>query len=62
MVIKAAGEAKSIIIRGEALRENPAFVELQIVDRWDGVPPQIIGSGGSVMLTLPELQNRRNKN
>ncbi len=62
MVIKAAGEAKSIIIRGEALRENPAFVELQIVDRWDGVPPQIIGSGGNVMLTLPELQNRRNKN
>jgi prohibitin 2 len=58
-VIKATGEAKSIVIRGEALKENPAFVELQIVDRWDGVPPQIIGSGGNVMLTLPDLQNRR---
>jgi len=58
-VIKATGEAKSIVIRGEALKENPAFVELQIVDRWDGVPPQIIGSGGNVLLTMPDLQNRR---
>ncbi len=58
-VIKAAGEAKSIVIRGEALKENPAYVELQIVDRWDGVPPQIIGSGGNVLLTMPDLQNRR---
>jgi prohibitin 2 len=58
-VIKATGEAKSIVIRGEALKENPAFVELQIVDRWDGVPPQIIGNGGNVMFTMPELQNRR---
>jgi len=58
-VIKAAGEAKSIVIRGEALKENPAYVELQIVDRWDGVPPQIIGGGGNVLLTMPDLQNRR---
>lgn len=58
-VIKATGEARSIVIRGEALKENPAFVELQIVDRWDGVPPQIIGSGGNVLLTMPDLQNRR---
>jgi prohibitin 2 len=58
-VIKATGEARSIVIRGEALKENPAFVELQIVDRWDGVPPQIIGSGGNVMMTLPDLERRR---
>jgi prohibitin 2 len=58
-VIKATGEAKSIVIRGEALKENPAFVELQIVDRWDGVPPQIIGSGGNVMMTMPDLERRR---
>jgi prohibitin 2 len=58
-VIKATGEAKSIVIRGEALKENPAFVELQIVDRWDGVAPLIIGSGGNVLMTLPELQRRQ---
>lgn len=58
--IKAEGEAKSIVIRGEALKENPAFVELQIVDRWDGVAPRIIGSGSNVLMTLPDLE-RRNK-
>lgn len=58
-VIKASGEAKSIVIRGEALKENPAFVELQIVDRWDGIAPLIIGSGGNVLMTLPDLESRR---
>ncbi len=56
-VIKATGEAKSIVIRGEALKENPAFVELQIVDRWNGIAPLIIGSG-NVMTTLPDLERR----
>ncbi|MEI6034801.1 MAG: prohibitin family protein [Verrucomicrobiae bacterium] len=58
--IKAEGEAKSIVIRGEALKENPAFVELQIVDRWDGIAPRIIGSGSNVLMTLSDVE-RRNK-
>jgi len=58
-VIKATGEAKSIVIRGEALKDNPAFVELQIVDRWDGIAPLIIGSGGNVLMPLPDLERRR---
>jgi prohibitin 2 len=58
-VIKAKGEAKSIVIRGEALKENPAYVELQIVDRWDGIPPLVIGGGGNVMMTLPDLERQR---
>lgn len=58
-VIKAKGEANSIRIRGEALKENPAFVELQIVDRWDGISPLVIGGGGNVMMTLPDLQRQR---
>ncbi len=60
-VIKASGEAKSIIIRGEALKENPAFVELQIVDRWDGIAPLIIGSGGNVLMNMSELERRQPK-
>lgn len=60
-VIKAKGEAKSIVIRGEALKENPAFVDLQIVDRWDGIAPLIIGSGDNVMMTLSDLESRRKK-
>lgn len=59
MVIKATGEAKSIVIRGEALKENPAFVELQIVDRWDGVAPLVIGSGGNLLMNRSDLETRR---
>lgn len=58
-VIKARGEAESIRIRGEALKDNPTFVELQVVDRWDGVAPLIIGSGEGVMMSLSELERRR---
>lgn len=57
-VIKATGEAKSIVIRGEALRENPAYVDLQIVDRWNGIAPRVIGDGGNILLSLPESQKR----
>jgi prohibitin 2 len=58
-VIKARGEAESIRIRGEALKNNPAFVELQIVDRWDGIAPIIIGGGEGLMLPLNDLERPR---
>jgi prohibitin 2 len=58
-VIKAKGEAESIKIRGQALKDNPALVDLQIVDRWDGTAPLVIGSGGNVMMTLQELERSR---
>ncbi len=58
-VIKAKGEAESIRIRGNALKDNPAFVDLQIVDRWDGISPLVVGSGGNVMMTLPDLERQR---
>jgi prohibitin 2 len=58
-VIKARGEAESISLRGKALRENPSILQLEIVDRWDGITPQVVGanSGGSEMiLPLGNLQ------
>lgn len=55
-VIRAKGEAESIMIRGEALKANPAFVELQIVDKWDGIAPIVIGGGDKVMLTLQDIE------
>jgi prohibitin 2 len=58
-VIKAKGEAESIKIRGQALKDNPAFVDLQNVDRWDGTPPVVIGGGGNVLMTLQELERQR---
>lgn len=61
-IIKARGEGESFQIRGKALRESPAFVRWQIVDKWDGVSPVVIGgqngSGANVMMTMDELQRK----
>jgi len=45
VVIKAKGEAESINLRGKALRENPSVLELQIVEKWDGYTPLVVGPG-----------------
>jgi prohibitin 2 len=47
VVIKAKGEAESINLRGKALKENPSVLDLQVVERWDGVTPLVVGSGVS---------------
>jgi prohibitin 2 len=44
-VIKATGEAKSINLRGKALTENPFVLDLQVVERWDGIAPLVVGPG-----------------
>lgn len=46
-VIRAQGEAEAIKIRGAALRENPALIQLQLVEKWDGHAPQYIGGGAN---------------
>lgn len=60
-VIRAKGEAESIMIRGDALKKNPAFVDLQIVDKWDGVAPAVIGGGEKVMLSLQDIERLKNQ-
>jgi prohibitin 2 len=55
-VIKARGESESVRIRGEALKDNPAYVDFQIVDRWDGIPPLIIGANDKFVLPLSDLE------
>ncbi|GDY23276.1 negative regulator of univalent cation permeability [Verrucomicrobiota bacterium] len=61
-VIKAGGEAESIRIRGLALRENPAYLDLQVVEKWDGLVPLVIGGGGDgLVLPLSDLERLRNQ-
>jgi prohibitin 2 len=55
-VIRAKGEAESILIRGDALKKNPAFVDLQIVERWDGIAPLVIGGKDQVLLNFQDLE------
>jgi prohibitin 2 len=56
-VIKAKGEAEAIKVRGEALKLNPAFLHLQIVERWNGKSPLVVpaaanGAGATLLLPL----------
>lgn len=65
IVIKAKGEAESIRIRGHALKENPSYIDFQIVEKWDGFTPLVIGDGSeNQVLTMQDLErlNQRNQN
>jgi prohibitin 2 len=54
-IIKAKGEAEGIRVRSEALKLSPQFIELQIVEKWDGKAPLVIGGGqgGGANILLP---------
>lgn len=50
-IIRAKGEAEAIEVRGQALRANPDFIKLEIVQNWNGKSPLVVGSeGGANML------------
>lgn len=46
-IIRAKGEAEAIRIRAEAIRDNPGLIQLQIVEKWDGKAPLVIGGSGA---------------
>lgn len=53
-VIKAKGEAEAIRVRAEAIRDNPGLIQLQIVEKWDGKAPLVVGGGGEgAQMILP---------
>ena len=57
VVIRAHGEAEAINVRGDALKMNPAFLRLEIVERWNGKSPLVVpylgdGSGAGLLLPL----------
>jgi prohibitin 2 len=67
VVIKAKGDAESIRIRGEALKQTPAFIDLQIVEKWDGKAPLVIngssgGNSANILLPLADLEKQRSTN
>lgn len=41
----AEAEAKSIKIRGDALRQNPEVMQLEAINKWNGALPQYMTSG-----------------
>ena len=56
LIIKATADAESIRIQGEALQQAPKLVDLKLVEKWNGVAPQVVGSGSSVLLPLGKVQ------
>ncbi len=57
-IIRAKGEAEAIRVRAEAIRDNPGLIQLQIVEKWDGKAPLVIGGstgegGNSANILLP---------
>lgn len=61
-IIKAKGEAESIQIRGKELRANPAFLKLQIVEKWDGTSPLVVGgdsgAGANILVPMNDLKQK----
>jgi prohibitin 2 len=58
-IIQAKGEAESIQIRGDALSRNPRFIELEVVGKWNGRTPAVIGGqvrSAQMLLPLRETQ------
>ena len=60
-IIRASGEAKAITVRGEALKLNPAFLRLQIVERWNGKSPLVVpadanNTGAALLLPLGQAE------
>ncbi|MBK7843325.1 MAG: prohibitin family protein [Bdellovibrionales bacterium] len=52
-VIRAKGEAEAIRVRGRAVQENPGLVQLQIVEKWNGISPLVVGGGSGANILLP---------
>jgi prohibitin 2 len=56
-VISARGEGEAIKVRGEALKLNPAFLRLKLVERWNGKSPLVVpvdpnNTGAGLLLPL----------
>jgi len=59
-IIRAKGEAEAIEVRGQALRANPDFIKLQIVQNWNGKSPLVVGAegGANMLLNIDDLNKQ----
>jgi len=54
-VLQADADAYAIGARGEALKRNPALIEMTIAEKWDGkLPQQMVPGGALPFLNLPK--------
>jgi len=60
VLIRAEGEAKALQVRGEALRQAPQIVMLNLIEKWDGKAPWTLVLGGNQ--SLPSMLLNPNEN
>jgi prohibitin 2 len=60
-IIRAKGEAEAIRVRGRALQDSPGLVQLQIVEKWNGIAPLVVGGGGSGANILLPIGDHKGK-
>jgi hypothetical protein len=41
------------------LKDDPAFVDLKIVDKWDGLTPLVIGGNDRLVYQMQDLEHLR---
>ena len=51
-IAEARGKAEAIRVESDALRSNPQILELRALEKWDGVLPQVTGSGGVPFINI----------
>lgn len=55
--VEAEARARAITMESDALRGNPDILKLRLVERWNGVMPQVMGGDtGSFLFNLSNLQ------
>ncbi|WP_406020972.1 SPFH domain-containing protein [Succinivibrio sp.] len=61
ITVRAKAEADAIRLKAEALKANPALVELNIAEKWNGTVPQTVvtSSKGGNLLPLLNLNNKQ---
>lgn len=52
-VIHATGEAEGMVIRAATLQQNPEYLMLQLLEKWNGQPPKVMGNAGGVNVLVP---------
>lgn len=51
--IAAQGQANALEIQGIALRKNPETMQMEMIKKWNGVTPLVVGGGQGTNILLP---------
>lgn len=52
-IVVAEGQAKSLSIQGEAIRKNPETMQMELIKKWNGVSPMVVGAGTGTNILFP---------